>query len=271
MSINDLDHKPVPPGLHALERIRIDGNDLEYQLIPAHQTNRPPLVFLHEGLGCIAMWRDFPARVAAETGCQTLIYSRYGYGQSDVLANPPLPTRRLHHEAQVVLPDLLERLGIVKPLLIGHSDGASIALIHAGSRRWDVAGLALMAPHVFVEDMCVDGIEQAQRTFHTTDQRSRLARYHRDPDKTFQAWCGMWLNPEFRRWSIEEYLGAIRCPILAIQGYDDEYASMEQIRRIAAKAANVELLELADCRHSPYRDQPEVAREAIVRFVTEVT
>lgn len=271
MSLNELVDRQPPPGLQPPQHLRVDGNDLEYQLIPAHQTNRPPLVFLHEGLGCIAMWRDFPARVAAATGCQTLVYSRYGYGQSDVLENPPLPTQRLHHEALVVLPELLERLGIVRPLLIGHSDGASIALIHAGAQPLDVAGLALMAPHVFVEDMCIAGIEQAKRTYYASDQRSRMARYHSDPEKTFQAWCGMWLNPDFRHWNIEEYLGAIRCPILAIQGYDDEYATMEQLRRIAAKVSNVELLELADCRHSPHKDQPEVTRDAIVRFVTEIT
>lgn len=269
MTVSDLG-KPAMPALHPTQHIRVDGRDLEYQLIPAHQVNRPTLVFLHEGLGCVALWRDFPARVAAETGCQTLVYSRYGYGQSDVLENPPLPTGRMHHEALVVLPELLERLGIARPVLVGHSDGASIALIHAGAERWEVAGLAIMAPHVFVEDICIEAIAQVEQTFRTTDLRSRLAPYHRDAEKTFYAWCGMWLDPAFRRWNIEDCVAPIRCPILAIQGYDDEYASMEQLERIAARGQNVELLQLADCRHSPYKDQPEATRAAIVRFVTEI-
>jgi pimeloyl-ACP methyl ester carboxylesterase len=271
MTMNDLGGRTALPFLVPIEQMHIGGHALEVQVIPAQQTNRPTLVFLHEGLGCIATWRGFPARVASATGCQTVVYSRRGYGNSEVLPDPPFPGGQLHHEALQVLPELLGRLGVQRPVLVGHSDGASIALIHAGAQRWETAGVVAMAPHVFVEEMCIAAIEAVERSFRETDLRARLGRHHRDPEKTFRAWCGMWLDPAFRTWSIEDCLPAVRCPILAIQGYDDEYASMEQLARIAAKARNVELLELADCRHSPFRDQPEATLEAVLRFVTEIS
>jgi pimeloyl-ACP methyl ester carboxylesterase len=245
------------------------GRRLEYQLVAAHQVNRPTLVFLHEGLGSVAMWRDFPARVAQACGCRTLVYSRYGYGQSDVL-EAPHAVRYMHDEALLALPELLAKLGIDNPVLIGHSDGASIALIHAGDGRWPVAGLVVMAPHVFVEEITLPGIEQARLAYLNTDLRQRLARFHRDAERTFFGWNDIWLHPDFRSWNIEAYLPSIRCPILAIQGEDDEYATMLHLEAIAEKAVSspgVELLELADCRHSPHKDQPQAALEAIVGFV----
>lgn len=249
--------------------LRIDGRNLEYQLIPAHQINRPTLVLLHEGLGSVSMWRDFPARLAAATGCRTLVYSRHGYGQSDVL-DAPFKTDFMHHEGREVLPQVLAELDIENPVLVGHSDGASIALLHAGDDRYEIAGLVVMAPHCFVEDISIRSIEAAKRAFETTDLPARLAKYHRDVRRTFYAWNDIWLHPDFRAWNIEDCLAGIRCPILAVQGVDDEYGTMAQIEAIAAQASaapEVELLKLADCRHSPHRDQAQAVVDAIVRFV----
>jgi pimeloyl-ACP methyl ester carboxylesterase len=248
--------------------LKVCGHSLEYQLIPAHQINRPTLVLLHEGLGSVAMWRDFPARLAAATGCRTLVYSRYGYGQSDVLEES-FGTDFMHREGRDALPELLAQLGIERPLLVGHSDGASISLLHAGDGRFDVAGLAVMAPHCFVEDISIRSIEAAKIAFETTDLPAKLGKYHRDVRRTFYGWNDIWLNPDFRGWNIEDCLGGIACPVLAIQGEDDEYGTMAQIEAIAAQARaapEVELLKLADCRHSPHRDQPLAVIEAICRF-----
>ncbi|BAO29458.1 alpha/beta fold hydrolase [Sulfuritalea hydrogenivorans] len=249
--------------------ISASGRTLEYQLIPAHQINRPTLVLLHEGLGSVAMWRDFPAKLAAASGCRTLVYSRYGYGQSDVL-QAPFGTDFMHREAGEALPELLAALDITKPVLVGHSDGASIALLHAGDGRFDVEGLVVMAPHCFVEDISIRSIEAAKVAFESTDLPDRLAKYHRDVRRTFYGWNDIWLHPEFRAWNIEDCLAGIRCPILAIQGVDDEYGSMAQIEAIADQAtaaADVELMKLADCRHSPHKDQPQAVIDAMVRFV----
>lgn len=247
------------------------GRKLEYQLIPAHQLNRPTLVFLHEGLGSVAMWRDFPARVAAATGCCTLVYSRYGYGQSDVL-EAPFTVRYMHDEALLALPRLLDKLEIKKPVLIGHSDGGSIALIHAGGAKREVSGLILMAPHVFVEDISIESIAKAKVTFETTDLAQKLGRYHRDPVKTFWGWNDIWLHPDFRRWNIEEYLPSIDCPVLAIQGIDDEYGTLAQVEAIRDHVSGeVDVLELADCRHSPHKDQPEATLNAIAGFVSALS
>ena len=250
------------------------GHRLEYEWIHGGiegERGRPVLVFLHEGLGSIRQWRDFPRRVAEASGCAALVYDRYGYGQSDVLAEPRRSVRFMHEEALEALPRLLDALGIEAPLLVGHSDGASIALIHAGAGH-PVTALALMAPHVFVEDVCIASIEQAKRQFETTDLAARLGKYHRDPRKTFYLWNDVWLDPEFRAWNIEEYLPGVRCPVLAIQGHDDEYGTMAQLESIRRGVQGpCELLELPDCGHSPFRDQPDAAVEAIARFVETAT
>lgn len=248
--------------------VQVCGRRLEYQLIPAHQINRPTLVLLHEGLGSVSMWRDYPARLAAATGCRTLVYSRYGYGQSDVLEEA-FRIDFMHHEGREVLPRLLAALDVDNPVLVGHSDGASIALLHAGDSRNRVAGLVLMAPHCFVEDISISSIEAAKVAFETTDLPAKLARHHRDARRTFYGWNDIWLNPDFRAWNIENCLPHIRCPILAIQGEDDEYGTMAQIGALAGQASassEVELLKLADCRHSPHRDQAVAVTEAIARF-----
>jgi pimeloyl-ACP methyl ester carboxylesterase len=227
---------------------------------------QPELVFLHEGLGSVSHWKDFPKRVAAATGCPVTIYSRYGSGNSDLLSEPRAVTY-MHDEGLKVLPELLTKLQIEDPILIGHSDGASIALIHAGAHD-RVRGLVLMAPHVFVEDLSVASIAAAKISFETTNLPQKLARHHRDATRTFWGWNKIWLHPDFRRWTIEEYLPRITCPILAIQGAEDQYGTMAQVEAIKRQSGGpVEILKLADCRHSPQRDQPEATLAAIAKFV----
>lgn len=242
------------------------GRRLETVLHAARRADRPTLVFLHEGLGCVSLWRDFPDRVAQATGCRTLVYSRYGYGRSDVLAEARRPDY-MHVEALTVLPQLLRELRIENPVLIGHSDGGSIALIHAGSRP--CAGVAVLAPHLFVEERSVRGIEETVRLFESGDLAQKLARHHQDARRTFYGWADIWRHPDFRAWDIED-LPHLRCPVLAIQGEDDDYAGMAHIDRIAELAVDapgVELLKLADCRHSPHLDQSDAVLAAVVSFV----
>lgn len=243
------------------------GRSIEYEWIDAAEPGKPTLVFLHEGLGSIGQWRDFPLRVVKSTGCRALLYSRYGYGGSAVLAEARRGVRFMHEEALDFLPPLLAALRIERPILIGHSDGASIAMIHAGAGH-AVRGVAVMAPHVFVEPICVTSIEKAKQAFETTDLPERLGKHHRDARKTFYLWADAWLDPQFLQWNIEEYLGGIDCPLLAIQGEDDEYGSMAQLAVIRRGVRGpCELLKLKDCGHAPFRDQPEATLAALGRFV----
>ncbi len=242
------------------------GHKIEVQRIGAGATGEPTLVFLHEGLGSIGQWRDFPAQVCAGAGLAGIVYARYGYGQSDALA-VPFEVDFMHREALDSLPLLLDRLGIARPILVGHSDGASIALIYAGAGH-SLEGLVALAPHVFVEDISIRGIVAAKQAFETTDLRQRLARYHRDPEKTFRGWNDVWLDPAFRSWNIESYLPGIGCPLLAIQGYRDEYGSMAQLDAIARQSGGpVELMKLEHCGHSPHKDQADAVTQAVVEFV----
>jgi len=245
------------------------GHRLEYIDIAAHRAHRPTLLFLHEGLGSVAMWRDFPAQVAAATGCRTVVYSRYGYGRSSPRQAPYTP-RFMHEEALEILPALRAALAVERPVLIGHSTGASMALIHAGAGRWDVAGLVVMAPLVFVEESNLVSIRGVKQVYETTKMRELLGRYHDDVDRVFWGWRDIWLHPDFRAWSIASDLAGIRCPILAVLGGSDEYSTPAQIdtlKRNARNAASVDFLQLADCGHSPHRDQPAVVIEAIARFL----
>jgi pimeloyl-ACP methyl ester carboxylesterase len=248
----------------------IAGRRIEYERIELASTVRPTLVFLHEGLGSVAMWRDFPGRVAHATGCNAVVYSRYGYGNSEAL-HEDRPVRYMHDEALVALPQLLDALSLSRPILVGHSDGASIALIHAGGAGSVLAGLVLMAPHVLVEDVSVASIAAARVAYETTDLRAKLARHHADVDSAFWGWNRIWLHPDFRPWNIEEYLPRIDCPVLAIQGEDDEYGTMEQLARLERGVRDLECVALADCRHSPHKDQPAAVIEAITRFVDRVS
>lgn len=242
------------------------GRRLEYESIEG-EPGKPVLVFLHEGLGSIRQWRDFPARLAQATGCPALVYNRYGYGDSEVLAEPRRGMRFMHEEALESLPAVLAALRIEAPVLVGHSDGASIALIHAGAGH-ATRGLALMAPHVFVEDVGIRSIEEAQRRFESGDLAARLAKYHRDARKTFYLWNDVWLDPEFRSWNIEEYLPGIRCPVIALQGYDDPYGTMAQVDAVARQVGGrCELVKLEACGHSPFRDQADACLKALAGFI----
>jgi pimeloyl-ACP methyl ester carboxylesterase len=249
--------------------VTVASQRLEYRRIGIARPGRPTLVFLHEGLGSVAMWRDFPTRVARATQCSAVVYSRRGYGKSEPLTEPR-SVRYMHEEAERVLPEFLGRLAIRDPILIGHSDGGSIALIYAGTVARPPVGVVTLAAHVVVEDLSVASIAEAKEKFLTTDIRKKLARYHADVDSVFWGWNRIWLAPEFRAWNIEEYLPRISCPVLAIQGEGDEYGTMDQMRRIASQVADVELLALADCGHSAHRDQPDAVIDAIARFVERV-
>jgi pimeloyl-ACP methyl ester carboxylesterase len=244
----------------------VDGKRLEAVEIPARLSDKPTIVMLHEGLGSVAHWKDFPERVAAETGAAVFVYSRYGHGNSDPLGEPR-PVSYMHHEAEVVLPSLLQQAAIKKPVLLGQSDGASIALIHAGKFPDSPTALILEAPHVFVEDLSVQSIAQAKIAYETTDLPRKLGRYHQNVDSTFWGWNRIWLDPRYRSWNIESYLPSIRCPVLVIQGEDDEYGTTTQIAAIQAKLPSAEVLMLPNCKHAPHRDQPEATLGRIKRFV----
>ena len=249
-----------------MKQINIEGLNLEYKDFPATATDRPTLVLLHEGLGCVAMWRDFPEKLAAASGGRVVVYSRPGYGDSDPHPQPRHPDY-MHREGREVLPAFLAALGIERPVLVGHSDGGSIALIHAGSFPAAVSGVVVMAPHEFIEEETLAGIRVARKYWGSSDWPQKLARYHRDAVRVFHDWNDCWLSPEFRDWNIEDCLTAIRCPLLAIQGEDDEYATMRQIDVIAEKVPGTQLLKLANCGHSPQRDQEAAVLAAIAGFV----
>lgn len=250
------------------DQLNFDGRRIEYRVVQAAVANGVDLVMLHEGLGSVSMWREFPEQLARATGCRTLVYSRHGYGSSSPLDAP----RRVEymHEEAYVLPEILERLGIRRPVLFGHSDGASIALIQAASPESEVAGIIALAPHIKVEDLTVCSIAAAKTAYLETDLRARLSRHHADVDSTFWGWNRVWLDPAFRSWNIEALLPSIRCPILAIQGEDDEYGTMEQIASIARAAPDSRLLAVPACRHSPHRDQPQAVLAAAQEFVADI-
>jgi pimeloyl-ACP methyl ester carboxylesterase len=226
--------------------------------------DRPPLVLLHEGLGSVAMWRDFPARLCATLGRRGLVYSRPGYGRS----TPRRPDEAwgpdyLHEQAQALLPALLDALAVPAPyVLFGHSDGGSISLIHAARFPGRAAAAVVLAPHAFVEPVALAGIRATRAAYLAGDLRQRLARYHDDVDSAFFGWNDAWLAPEFVPWNIEDLLPAIRCPVLAIQGEEDEYGTMAQLDVVAARVPDAALLKLADCGHVPHRDRPDAVIEA---------
>ena len=228
----------------------------------------PILVFLHEGLGSRSMWRDFPAKLCAALRMRGLVYSRPGYGKSTPRAAEErwAPDFK-HRQAHEVLPALLDALGVGEPVwLYGHSDGGSIALLFAARFPGRVAGVIVAAPHIFVEELSVSSIEATRIAYLETDLRGKLARYHDDVDSAFWGWNDIWLHKPFRDWSIEDEIGSIRAPLLAVQGVDDEYGTLEQIRGIARLAPHAKLLELPHCGHSPHRDQPDALIRAAVEF-----
>jgi pimeloyl-ACP methyl ester carboxylesterase len=243
---------------------------LEYQWVGDSPSALPPVVFLHEGLGSLAMWKDFPASFCHANGLRGLVFSRYGYGRST-----PKPASEhwqpdfMHRQAHEVLPAFFSAIGVHRPWLFGHSDGGSIALLHAA--RFDVAGIVVAAPHLFVEDVSIASIEKARIAYETTDLRARLARYHADPDSAFRGWNDIWLDPAFRDWNIEAELAGISCPVLAVQGEDDEYGTLAQIGGIQSRLPKTRLLVIPKCGHSPHRDQPQILAQEAGRFILDNT
>jgi pimeloyl-ACP methyl ester carboxylesterase len=232
---------------------------LEYRLLNTERGDAPLLIFLHEGLGSIALWRDFPQTLCDAADARGLVYSRPGYGNSTGRpAHEKWQPDYLHRQADAVLPRLLQTLKLdIEPYwLFGHSDGASIALLHAASHPQSVAGAVVLAPHVFVERVSLDGIARTVRSYEEGLLKENLARYHADPDSPFYGWSDAWLSPAFRDWNIEAETARIRCPLLVIQGEDDDYGTMEQLDRIEAVLPSARLLTLPDCGHIPQRDKP---------------
>ncbi|MCU1502409.1 MAG: alpha/beta family hydrolase [Ilumatobacteraceae bacterium] len=248
--------------------VEVDGVGLDTLVLPAGDAHvGPPLVLLHDGLGSVGLWRGFPAALHTALGePKVVVYSRAGYGHSGP-APLPRPVTYMHHEADVVLAEMLRKLGIERPVLVGHSDGASIALLHAGAGH-DVAGLVLLAPHVVVEDMTIASIDAARAAYVTTDLRARLGRHHDDVDRTFRGWNDVWLSPAFRSWNIEDRLAAIECPVLLVQGDEDPYGSLEQLDRIESGACGpVTRLVVSGVGHAPHLEAAEVTVAATAAFV----
>jgi len=251
--------------------LAIGSQRLEYRFIGPQPDKAPTLVLLHEGLGCVGLWNDFPEKLSAATGAGVFVYSRAGYGASSPV-KLPRPLGYMHDEARETLPRLLDAIGFRRGLLVGHSDGASIAAIYAGSHQdHRVGGLVLIAPHFFTEDPGIASIVEAKKAYETGDLRARLARWHADVDNAFKGWNGAWLDPEFRKWDITGFLAYIRVPMLIVQGKDDQYGTVRQIEVAQQECyCPVEVALLPGARHSPQRDAPEPTLKAISEFVERV-
>lgn len=272
----------TPASSVSLAEIEHDGRRvaLEYQWIeppprhPAHagEPFAPLVVFLHEGLGSVAMWKDYPQRLCGAGGFRGLVFSRDGYGRSTPRRHHERwPVDFMHAQARHVLPRLFDRLGVgargQQPWLLGHSDGGSIALIYAATFPERVSGVVTLAPHIFVEDVSIESIAAARKAYLTGDLRDRLARYHGDVDSAFFGWNDAWLDPAFRDWSIEAMVRQVRCPLLVVQGAGDEYGTLAQVEGIRARAPHAKIVVLADCGHSPQRDQPQALTRAVIDFI----
>jgi len=263
---------PPEAGVSAFAHLNIQGVPLrlEYQWVGVIDAPPPVVVFLHEGLGSVALWKDFPERLCRAAGLRGLVFSRQGYGRSTPRPNDERwPVDFMQRQAWDVLPALFAQLGIERPWLFGHSDGGSIALLYAV--RFPVSGLVVVAPHIMVEDVSVASIAQARAAYVQGALRERLARFHDDVDSAFWGWNDAWLDPAFRAWDIRAHLPSIAAPLLAIQGADDDYGTLEQINGIARLAPQTRLLVLPDCGHSPHRDQAGRLIEEAARFMTGPT
>lgn len=247
------------------------GKRLEYRCLGPAPEAAPTIVMLHEGLGCVALWRDFPEKVAAATGLGVFVFSRAGYGRSDP-AELPRPLDFMTREAVDVLPEVLDQIGLRRGILLGHSDGATIAAIYGGrvpdSR---LCGLILMAPHFFTEPMGLAEIAKTREVYETTDMRRKMAKYHRDPDNAFRGWNDTWLHPDFEAWNVAGVIDDLRVPVLAIQGRDDQYGTLAQIDEIERRIpAPLEISIIDDCRHSPQLEQPDKTLAAIAEFTARL-
>ncbi len=248
-----------------------DGKRLEAAAFGPPPEAAPTLVLLHEGLGCVALWREFPQKLAHATGFGVFVYSRAGYGRSDPV-DLPRPLDYMTQEARLSLPAALDAIGFRRGVLVGHSDGASIAAIHAGERDdARVKGLALIAPHLFTEPPGLAAIAEAKRAYETGDLKARLARHHAHVDAAFLGWNGAWLDPGFKSWTIESFVERWRAPALVIQGTDDQYGTLAQVRAVEKRSpAPVETLVLDNCRHAPQFEQPDATLAAIGAFCRSV-
>ena len=254
----------------ATERIEVDGVGLESRWIGPDPKAAPTIVMLHEGLGSVAQWGDWPDRLAAATGCGVFVYSRAGYGGSDPVALPR-PLRYMHDEALSVLPRVLETIGFERGILLGHSDGASIATIYAGGiEDFRVRGLVLIAPHFFVEEVTIRSIAQARDQFERSDLRERLRKYHgANVDCAFLGWNRAWLDPEFRAWDIRDAIGYVRVPILIVQGAADQFGTAAQIDAAREEAyCPVDVTILPGVRHQPHLERPDETLAAVSGFVS---
>ncbi len=248
---------------------------IEYQWLGSADAERPFIIFLHEGLGSVAMWKDFPQRLCEAVNFRGLVYSRPGYGKSTPrAADDAWQADFMHRQAFEVLHTLLKALSIntevQKPWLFGHSDGGSIALLFAAKYSNNTSGSIVLAPHILVEEVSISSIEKAKIAYKTTGLRSKLARFHDDVDSAFWGWNNIWLNPAFRHWNLTQAIKTITCPLLAVQGLDDEYGTLEQIHGIKRVLPHTQLLELSNCGHSPHRDRPDALIDACIAFVFSV-
>jgi pimeloyl-ACP methyl ester carboxylesterase len=266
--------------MQTMRIFNVSGMQLEVAIVGPVSPSTPALVFLHEGLGSVSLWRDWPAELCSQLQMPGLVYSRQGYGQSDATANVRnnskvlngvrqgrLQADYMHHEALAVLPRLLQGLGIQNPILIGHSDGGTIALIYASHHP--VAACVVMAPHVMVEDISVNAVAQARDAFLQGSLRERIAKFHADVDGAFWQWNDVWLSSAFRGFDIRKEIEGITAPLLAIQGEEDAYGTMAQIDDIALHVPHAEQVKLASCGHSPHRDQPAQVHSAIAQFLSK--
>ncbi len=252
-------------------RLVIDDVALEYACHGPAPKDAPTIVMLHEGLGCVALWRDFPRQVAEATGCGVFVFSRRGYGQSGPIPLPR-PLDFMTREAVDVLPQILDAIGFHQGILFGHSDGATIAAIYAGSfSDHRVRGLILMAPHFFTEQDGLAEIAKTNAAFEATDLSTRMAKYHADADGAFRGWADTWLHPDFKDWNVAEVIDYFRVPVLAIQGRDDQYGTLAQIEEIESRAYSpVDLVVLDDCQHAPHAEQPDATLAAVGEFVARL-
>lgn len=242
---------------------------IEIQWVGETDPAAPVMVFLHEGLGSVALWKDFPDQLCRRLKMRGMVYSRPGYGRSTPRGRDEhWPTDFMHRQAFEVLPALLSQLGIARPWLFGHSDGGSISLLYASRFSERCAGLIVVAPHIMVEDISIASIQIARDAYLHQGLREKLARYHDDVDSAFFGWNDVWLSPAFRAWSIEAELEGIRCPLLALQGENDEYGTMEQVYGIRRVLPDAVVVAIADCGHSPHRDQPQRLADAVDQFVS---
>jgi pimeloyl-ACP methyl ester carboxylesterase len=251
--------------------LTIGSHSLEYRFVGPRPDRAPTIVMLHEGLGCVGLWGDFPDKLQRATDAGVFAYSRAGYGQSSPV-QLPRPLTYMHDEARDVLPALLDAIGFKRGILLGHSDGASIAAIYAGTHQdHRLGGLVLIAPHFFTEDSGIASIAAAKSAYETTDLKQKLTRWHKDVDNAFYGWNGAWLDPDFRKWDITEQLAYIRVPMLIVQGEDDQYGTVKQIEAAERECyCPVEVALLKGAKHSPQREAPEATLAAVTDFVANV-